>query len=363
MELERFIFSEVHRAQQWVEACARSLNIARVDASIILANLCGFPSWDHMVQRIGIEQPSPCDEAIEEKQRKSRKSRYIKLLTTGFALDKKSGSLLIENLSPSSSKPFQVFTLDVPELKVSHEKSNPESGDRDESDDETIDFGRLVAQLLEDSPGGGLSNFLNSARLSGDTQPDRWFNILTFLGWKIPEETFDADADLGEPAMIAMDDELGEVPIYLCSTVRSPSDEDDEAADLAMTMCMNDYLYGDYGGTALLIWRGPAYKKIRKKLYCHIGMIAWDEEWIEILVNRDCTSPAITFKRNCELETINTGHPELIDEDNFLFDQIVHHLAGVGDPETPTNNWHAIKSKTPTGWTHMIMMPADPDEE
>lgn len=306
MELEQFIFPEVDRAQQWVDICAKSLNITRVDAAIILSHLCGFPSWDHMVQCIGREPPSACDEAIEETRKKSRKTRYIKLLTTGFALDKKSGTALIENLSPSSSKPFKVFSLDVPELKVSREKQDAERGDRQESEDgvaelmrmldgqmepsevkrlldkitrqedeyaETIEFGKILSTLAagDDPESAYLSNFLSSVRLRGDTHPDRWFNILSHLGWNISEETFDEEADLGEPAFIAMDDELGEVPIYLCSAVRSPYDDSDEATCLAMDLCLNDFLTGEYGGTALLIWRGPAYRKIRKKLYCHIG--------------------------------------------------------------------------------------------
>lgn len=365
MELERFIFSDVTRAQQWVEACARSLNIARVDASIILAHLCGFPSWDHMVQNIGIVPPTACDEAIEEKQRKSRKARYIKLLTTGFSLDKDSGSHLIENLSPSSSKPFKVLALDVPDLKVSREKENPDASDRgeDEESGENIDFDRLLEHLAgEGFDHETMSDILNSLRLSGETYPDRWFNILTYLGWNIPEETFDEDAELGEPAMICLDDELGEVPVYLCATVRSPYDDGDETTALAMTMCMNDFDYGEYGETALLIWSGPAYKKIRKKYYCHIGMMAFDGEWIEILINKDCTSPGITFNRNCTMETINSGHPDLIDEDKFLFEQIVHHLAGLGDPTVPQGNWHGIKSKSPTGWNHKVVLPVDPED-
>jgi hypothetical protein len=362
METERFIFADCGRAQHWVEICARSLNIQRSDAAIILATLCGFPTWDHMAACIGQERPTLPDEAVAESLCKARRARYVKTLSQVFSLKTKSGKSLIDHLSPSSGKPFTEVAIDAAELRISREQRASELRDRHRNFDDDEDVFR---ELIEDTHNPDqLECEECNERLHGDTEPVAWLSVLRALGWQIPDDLIDIDAEIGEPAMIAVDEELGEIPIYLSSVNRSPHDDSDCPANYLMNLCMTEFDTGEYGGTAFLLWAGPVCRKIRMKRYCSIGMMMFDGEWTEFLINQDCTSPSITFTRNMGMASINEGKAELADEGNVLCHAIAYQLAGA-DVDEDEDAWRLLMAKSPTGWNHALVVPSiilDSDE-
>lgn len=352
METERFIFADCDRAQQWVEVCARSLNIPRSDAAIILATLCGFPTWDHMASCIGQERPTLPDEAIAEPLCKARRARYVEVLAQVFSMSTKSGKSLIEHLSPSSSKPFKEIAIEAADLRISGEQRASELGDRyrhDEDDDGP--FRELLENLHNPDQ---LECEECNARLHGDTSPLAWLSILTNLGWAIPDKYVDIEANLGEPTMIAVDDELGDIPIFLSSVNRSPHDDSDCPANFMMGLCKTEFDTGEYGETAFLLWDGPVFRKIRRNYYCSIGMMMFDGEWVEFLINRGCTSPNTTFIRNMGMASINEGNTDLIDEENTLCNAIAFQLAGA---EAGDDSWRLLVAKSETGWNHPLVVP------
>lgn len=352
-----FVIGSSDRATQWVDACARSLACPREEAASMLAGLCGFATWDVMLDQMNRLRPSPCDEHLPPAELKRRHARFIKALTEHYAFDPAFSAYIVLMLSPSSEKPFRPFSIDTQKM---HGPRDLESGITLADlipDIEGMDLeGALEGMMGEPLPDGmTLDDIQSVLRLSGEVEAWAWFNLVENLGWNVIEETYDDEAQLGEPAFIVDDVVHGHVPVFLCAAQRTPQDWSDHACETAMDTCLKAHQAGNYGDSAYLIWKGPLYKVIGGEFYCHLGVILVDGKWKDVLLNEHVDSFAKLHSLNAEIVTLDDGHTQLIDPESRLFRAIVQMLAGYGEEGAPTDGWTQLCVNSLSGWQQVLL--------
>ena len=360
MSNQTFILPSPDRAQQWVDACSRSLGCPAEEAAAMLANLCGFPSWDLMVHAISTARPSQPDEQIPKSSLNRRYDRYVATLTSVFAFDPLFGKYLVQHLSPSSCRPFLPFSIDKAHMH----------GPRDTSGVNIAEMAEMLGIDLEDSA------FAESAkRLFGDVLPEDfdygnlndsfralrgvgawpWFNIFMSLGWGPIEESYNESPAEGEPAFLIDDSVHGKVPVFLSPFCRTPNDHNDKGAEASMARALDAYKAGladgKFGDTAYLLWSFPLTKEIGGVDYCHLGMLLRDGEWKEALLNEHVNSFEKLYKLNAQISSIEDGHPELVDQGQRFFTSVNRHMAGVDEPDAPKKGWKELTGGSFSGWS------------
>ena len=359
MKPHPFIIESPERANEWVDACVRSLNCPPAEAAAILAGICGFPSWDVMIHMIRSMPPSRYDEELNPKKLKIRHQIYIDVLTIDFAFDPHFGRYLIQHLSPSSKKQFRPFSIDTTNMHGPRDPDVLNLQDllhMSEQDEESL-AGTLKLLLGEECPDGvSLSDIEDIVRSMKPVHPWVWFNIFTSLGWDIPEDTYKDEPERYQPAFLINDPKYGMVPVYLSPICRTPYDHNDTAANTAMRESLSHFTsvsqrsQGGFGKSALLLWGFPLAKQINGEDYCHLGMVLRDGEWKEILWNEHVTSFSKLFEINATVGKIDDGHPELVDKDRRFFSAINRHMAGMDDPDASRSGWKYFTTGTLSGW-------------
>lgn len=362
MSEHTFVMPSSDRAHQWVDACSRSLDCPAEEAAAMLANLCGFPSWDLMIHTISATRPSQPDEQLPKSSFNRRHARYVAILTSVFAFDPLFGKYLVQHLSPSSCRPFLPFSIDKAHMH----------GPRDTS---RINIAEMAEMLGIDFDDASLAE--TAKMLFGDVLPDDidyknlndslrslrgveawpWFNIFMTLGWGPLDGTYNESPEEGEPAFLIDDQVHGKVPVFLSPLSRTPNDHNDKAAEASMSRALDAFNAGRAGGkfgdTAYLLWSFPMTKEICGVHYCHIGMLLRDGEWKEALLNEHVESFAKLFRLNAQLSSIEDGHPELADQGQKFFISVNRHMAGLDEPGAPEKGWKKFETGSFSGWNQV----------
>lgn len=322
----------------------------------MLAGMCGFIEWAHLVDSIGKRRPSAPDEAISPGIVKRRHKAYREFLVNVFAMSPQSARYLVMHLSPSSSKPFAPISMDR-DIQHGPLEDDTDLGALFESmpDPNSKEFADIMRRMMGDSlpPDFSFDNFEDRMRLSGDVFPHAWYNLFRHQEWDIIEDSYDENAELGEPSMVAQDSGIGFVPIYLTAVVRTPYDRLDTAADLAMQAVAEDMELSELGDVALLLWKWPLAKTINGNDYCHIGMAYQEGQWRELLINIDCTSPAKLLKLNGGVADINDGCEALIDKGRALTMAILFNIHEV-EPED-MDKISVTEIASASGWSSIML--------
>lgn len=218
---------------------------------------------------------------------------------------------------------------------------------------------KMLKDLLGDAmpEGFDFTNFEDRLRMSGEVDAACWFDILQALGWTvIDDESFNPQAEFGEPSMVIDDPALGHVPVFLSSVSRAPHDYDDKAAGWVMEACLENILedWPD-AETAYLLWKAPLRKVIKGRSYCHLGMLLYEDTWREVLVNKQCDTLAKVYQLNRALESIDSEPEELVDDHEAVFMGISRFIAGMDHPDAPKTGWKIMEAGTQSGWNSVMI--------
>ncbi|KSQ21763.2 hypothetical protein APB26_32815 [Pseudomonas aeruginosa] len=326
----------------------------------MLANLCGFASWDLMSHTISTTRPSQPDEQLPKSSLHRRHERYISVLTEVFTFDPLFARYLIQHLSPSSCRQFKPFSIDQSQMHGPRDTKGiniAEMADVLGVDFDDATFAESVKRLLgDDLPTGfNFSNLEDSIRALRGVESWPWFNIFMSLGWGPVDESYNEEPTEGEPAFLIADQVHGIVPVFLSPFCRTPNDHNDTGAEASMQRALASYTIGRasgvFGNSAYLLWSFPLSKEIKGTHYCHLGMILRDGEWREALVNEHVDSFSKLYSLNTKIFSIEDGHPELGDSGQRFFDSINRHMAGMDDPGAPKKGWRFVEVGSFSGWT------------
>ncbi|HEJ2342226.1 TPA: hypothetical protein ACWLUJ_005743 [Pseudomonas aeruginosa] len=359
MSSHTFVMPSSERAQQWVDACAKSLACPAEEAAVMLANLCGFATWDLMIHAIGSTRPSQPDEQLPKSSVRRRHEYFVAVLTEVFAFDPLFGKYLVEHLSPSSCRPFRPFSIDRSHMHGPRDTQGINFAEMAEM--LGIDFDdSILADAAKRLLGDALpsdfdfSNFSDSVRALRGVESWPWFNIFMDLGWGPLDETYNEEPVEGEPAFLIDDQVHGLVPVFLSPFSRTPNDYNDKGADASMRCALEAYreghALGDFGDTAYLLWSFPLSKEINGEHYCHLGMLLRDGEWKEALINEHVDSFAKLYRLNAQLASIEDGHPELADQGQRFFNGVNRHMAGLDQPGVSDKGWEVLQAGSFSGW-------------
>lgn len=320
----RYIPATTKQARLWVDAVSKSLKIEKSEASQIYARLCGFNSWDQLMPQIGQGEPSPSDEHVTKDILETRKRIYSERLVDDFGMNESMAEYLIDKVSPSSARKPQRFSIDTTSLYG----VDPEQGvnlgelfktlEMETGQDMNSALEQFAKETLGDSVPEDFSfdNFAERMRISKPLDPGAWYDLLKTIGWDLIEESFRSEYVYGEESFVALK-EGAEVPVFITSLFRAPSDFDDEMANSVMEV-VEDYALEELDcEEALLFWGQPGVKRIDGKAYTHFGMYYTEGEWHEFLINKD-TSISDLFNQHNEMESIESPPESLSDKDFML---------------------------------------------
>lgn len=203
MVSEPFVMRDEALARQWVSVCSESCGFETEKAALILANLCGFGSWDIMTYAIGTLPPSALDENIADQERNKRLRQYVQVLFEDHGLSLPSAISIIDNLSPSSARPAAPFDY------------------CDDDDDEDI-VDPLMATVSAIEPPACPERTMQIIPLCRELDSDHWRNAFEYLGWVYDDLEYLTDRLSVSDASFVMSDDGAAVPAYLCATLPPP---------------------------------------------------------------------------------------------------------------------------------------------
>lgn len=358
---ERFVLQSLERAQGWIDAYSVSTGATAHESASTLSHICGFSSWDEMAHAISTLRPSLPDNAIGKKSVKQRHRVFRKRLIDIHAMEDSHARYIISHLSPSSEKAFKRFSLNLEKMYEPSDAGGLNLMEMFEAFgmDDQESFAKASKEIFGDvmPEGYDFSNFEDRLRLSGGIEPACWFNILTSIGWNVlDDESYDEEAAFGSPSMLIDEPDLGIVPVYLCAASRTPYDHEDGAANSMMKAALDDMRRNwPNSKTGYILWKNPLSKQINGRHYCHLGMILYDNEWREALINQHADSFGKMYKQNESLVNIDLPPSSLEDKDKILLTSIIRHLAGMDEPDAPRTGWKSMEVSSPSGWTSLMI--------
>lgn len=313
--MDSFVMRSVELAQQWVEMCAKGLELKTEQSAAMLATLCGFGSWDIMTYAIETMPPSKLDEDLPEEQRQGRLKGYVRVLVHLYEMDVPLAMFLLTRLPPSSRRPFVAFSAE-PNLEIEESDFNA--------------FKAFAADFLHEDLGDECphcrqleENFsvqvdptkMNVAMsLCDEIELHQWEAILGHLGWSY-DSLSDELHDIDVAAFAVQDMTFGAVPVYLSPTVPQAFGDQvselDPAIRLLRKVCVGDYVANWQTQTpiALLLSRWPLVKEIDGRVYCHLGSVYYSQrnEWKDLFFSNACTSIAELLRLNDFCTDIEAG--------------------------------------------------------
>lgn len=360
MATEPFVMNDLELAQQWVNACVESCGFEPDKAAKVLANLCGFGSWDVMAFAIDNMQPSKLDEHISAQDRDSRHAQYIRILVEDHAVSITGAVCIIDNLSPSSGRPKAAF-----EFVGDDEDSGPGSDDEmafRPCDHEDGDSGCINCALQAVTALPCRERVAAVLPMAIHVDSDPWLSAMAYMGWTVEEVEWETDVEvMAEAPFVVYSDDGSVVPVYLSSHLPAPDfggeTSDDPSFKLFQYVCLGNFLSEWAGSEAtsfVILGRWPLIYPAEDKLYFCIG-VAYDsltQSWTNLLLNRKCRDMATLLKMNREVTDLEHA-AALSLPDGSLCKQLVNRLGGfcgrdfevtyLGIP-SPGRGWYVIGS-------------------
>jgi hypothetical protein len=352
-----FVAPKTKQARLWVDAVSKSLQIDKSKAATMYANLCGFTSWDRVVEAIGRAKPSMTDEKVSQDILDTRKEFYCEVLVNNFGMNETLAEYMINRASPSSEQKPKRFSINTDAL---FEQGDDEEGinlhhvfkslglDTEKGVDEAAE--KLLGDVMPE--GFSFENFANRMRISKPLDPGAWFDMLASIGWDLVEDSFREDYVYGEESFFAVKDGV-KIPVFITSLTRVPHDTDDDMANHVMAL-VEEFATEDLeSDEIILFWGQPSFKKIGGKDYSHFGMYYTDGQWHEFLLNRE-TSIHNVFNQHRRMDSVDAPPADLSDERMMLTVAAVRIMNGIGDNEKVSY----LTAENKSGWNLLMPTPA-----
>ena len=295
----KFIPRDHKIARLWVEACAASLSIEKQEAAAMYANLCGFKTWESVVQAIGSQKPSMVDEDCNPDIVAERKDFYRDILVDIFTMNPSYAEYMTENLSPSSGKMPKKFSFAHESMHDGLRDGSmslfPPGMDMRMLQEGMQDFIEMLADTVPELAGMDTSNFVDRMRISAPIDPADYYNFCADMGWDIIEETYAEEYEHCKP-LFCMNSSFGDVFVYANSLSKIPMDNADEMAEHLKEMVLADAKEStDF--PAIILFAGKFMTRdYRGKQFTCGGCLYKDGEWYDFLLNQDMDTVEKVFE-------------------------------------------------------------------
>ncbi|KZX84829.1 hypothetical protein A3715_17480 [Oleiphilus sp. HI0009] len=348
----QYIPHSTKQARIWVDAVSKSLAIDKVETAVMYANICGFKTWESLIEAIQTKKPSMHDENCSNDIIESRKAFYIDVLMGVFGMNDRMAEHLIESVPPSSNKKAKTFSIDRDRIyepadnKVTLGDMMKKAGiSSNNIDDHMSEF--LKEALGEEFDS---SNFVDRLRISKPIFPSDYYNMLKTMGWDIDEESYRDEYEYGEESFCVITKKGIEIPVYICSLSRMPLDHDDAMANEVMEIIKNHCEEVIGSGKALLFWGQPIVKEIDHKWFSLFGMTLQNDEWTEFFLNMECTIESV-FEQTGLINDIDNPDSSLEDKNRELAIAFNMLLANIKESQ----KIRMIELGSATGWSNLMI--------
>lgn len=346
------IIPESHKkARLWVEACAASLDVEKAVAAAMYANICGFGSWNSIVQIIGTQQPSPLDETLNSEQLSERRSGYIEILVSVFDMNPSYASYLVSHLSPTSGKHPKKIAFNAQSMHGSEDDAGiplipPGMESMMEEGMEAF-----LAMMKENHPEFAdfdTTNFAERLRISKPLNPGLYYDFCKNLGWDLDESSYEEDYVFGE-ASFSINSPKGKVLVYANSIVQTPYDTEDEMANHVRTTVVEDaYDFSD-DPRLILFWGQPMTKKVKDLSFTCLGSIYVNGSWSDMLLNTEMRNVDTMLEMVSKGIDFNNPDPIFADKHNLAARIFLALSIGAQSLEE-LNEYEIMQFGSPSGW-------------
>lgn len=361
----KFIPYDHKTARLWVEACADSLSIDKLEAASMYANLCGFRTWDLLMQTIGTGRPSPTDEQVDDETMAARKDFYLSVLVEMFTMNQFHASYLLDTISPSSSKYPRKFSFD----HLSMHDAPPDSlmhlfpadiDSRAQAKRLNEGLESIFEMIAENHPEFAevdTSNFMERMRISIPIDPRAYRNFCEKMGWEVLDGTYSEDYEVGLPSF-SLRSGIGDVLVYANSLTQTPMDSDDEMAEHLRQMVLSDAMEYSDSPNIMLMSGKFLTKEYKGRHYTHGGSLFRQGEWFDFLLHRGMTKVEDVFEVAASDIDFNNPDEALHDKTDGalnLFLVEIHHL----DSFEALSKHKKMKAGSPSGWYTTVLVGKD----
>lgn len=355
----QFIAHNHKVARLWVDALCSNLKIDKAEAAAMYANMCGFRTWDRLVDTIGKAPPSALDEDIGDEQLLERRDFYTNILVDVFAMNPHIARHVSSTMSPSSGKLPKKIPIDLEMLY--------------EADSDSIslfqpgaDLANLQEQVFKDLLGDRLgedfdfTNFSDRIRISVPVDPSGFFNYFNGLGFSPIDNSYDENYEYGEPSFFLPypESEQGNkrIPVYITSLSYTPQDEQDKMADSVKKVVLENALEYMKIPEILLCWGKGLNKEIKGKSFTSLGSIYSKGKWHEILMCENTNSVDKLFKTIGDIGDYNDPNPWFEDKGRMYY---LGFVAATNGLETimELREYESFHVGGPTGWNMTLIGP------
>lgn len=353
----KFVPRDHKIARLWVEACTASLSIDKQETAAMYANLCGFRTWESIVQAIGNQRPSLVDEDCNQDIVSERKDFYRDILVDIYTMNPSYADYLVDHLSPSSGKIPKKFSFDHESMHddLSEGTINllPPGMDMQTLQAGMQDFIEMLAETVPELAGIDTSNFMERMRISAPVDPADYYNFCASMGWEIIEDTYAEEYENCKP-MFCMNASFGDVFVYANSLSKIPMDNDDEMAEHLKAMVLADAKEStDF--PAIVLFAGKFMTKdYRGKTFTCGGCLYKDGEWYDFLLNKEMDTVDKLFEAAESDIDLNNPAAEYEDSGNFA---LVCFLAYTNEINSYQEVFdHEIMTVgSPSGWGSVLL--------
>lgn len=257
------------------------------------ACLCGFKTWESVIQAISTQKPSKVDEECEEELLMDRKAFYRQILDEVFDISPPYVEHMVDHLSPSSGKIPKKFVLERESLfdglRSGLTDLLPPGMDMKMLQEGMRDFVAFLEERMPEMAGMDPASFKEKLRALRPVDPADYFNFCDSFGWDIIEESYNEDYEHCKP-MFCLNSSHGDVLVYANSLSKLPTNNDDEVADQLKAAVLADAREGsDFPVVLLFAGRFMAMDHQGKGFTCG-GCLYKDGEWYDFLLNHEMTT-------------------------------------------------------------------------
>jgi hypothetical protein len=317
----KIILAAHDRAMLWIDACSQSLAIDKAESAAMLANMCGFRTWDELMSVVGTQAPTPLDELLEPEVLASRRSRYIEVLVDIFGMNPHHASYLASTLSPTSQKTPRTISFDsatmhdplrdglIPLIPPGMESMMEEGVE-------------AFLQMMKDSnpqmADFDTSNFFERMRISKPINPRVFYDFCAEQGWDMIESSYRADCIFGQSSFSLISN-LGPIPVYINSIAQIPYDSDDEMAEHVRAVVLEDACELNDDPTLILFWGLPLFREVNGKRYTCPGSLHHKGDWHDILITPEMRRVEAMIEKVTKGIDYNNPDPSFEDIKNKSF--------------------------------------------
>jgi hypothetical protein len=256
------------------------------------ANLCGFRSWNAIVQVIGTQAPTPLDETLSAEDLAVRRSEYIAVLVSVFGMNPHYASHLVASLSPTSERLPRKIAFDSTSMYDSDEDGRipliPPGMESmlEEGMDAFLDMLKESNPELRDFD---TTNFAERMRISKPINPGVYYDFCQNHGWDLDEESYEEEYVFGEPSF-SINSPNGDVLVYANSIVQTPYDKEDEMAEHVRSTVLQNAIEFYDNPRLILFWGQPMSKTVGNFHFTCPGSLYVDGKWHDMLMNAQMRS-------------------------------------------------------------------------